>query len=81
MDLNRRFRVALMVYAVLAIAIWFSMSGQTVHLGGIGWVSFRLVALIVLGLFAVKTFLRWKAEQIRDRRDEEAGRKPLLLQS
>jgi len=69
-----------MVFAALAIAIWFSMSGESfpVHFQFRGeWVdiriSFRVVALVILGLFAFKTFLYRKAEQIRDS-GNEAGR-------
>jgi hypothetical protein len=81
MTLERRYRVSLAIYALLAIAIWFSMSsaGFPVHFrfGG-EWVdvqiSFRVLALVILGLFAFKTVLYRKAEQIRGSSDELAGR-------
>ena len=80
MNLERRFRISLTAFAALAIAIWFSMSGEgfPLHLQFRGeWVdiriSFRVVALIVLGLFAFKTVLYRKAEQIRDS-GNKAGR-------
>ena len=81
MILERRYRVSLVIYAVLAAAIWFSMSSASfpVHFRFRGeWVdtqiSFRVLALIILGLFAFKTALYRKAEQIRDSSDELAGR-------
>jgi hypothetical protein len=81
MSLERRYPIALLVYAVLGIGIWFSMSSASfpVHFRFRGeWVdtqiSFRVLALIILGLFAFKTALYRKAEQIRNSGDELAGR-------
>ena len=81
MTLERRYRVSLAIYAVLAVAIWFSMSGASlpVHFRFRGeWVdiqiSFRVLALVILGLFAFKTVLYRKAEQIRGSSDEVTGR-------
>jgi hypothetical protein len=77
MTLERRYRVSLIVYALLAIAIWFSMSGESFQVRE-SWISFRVsfraIALVILGLFAFKTLLHRKAEQIRGSGDEVAGR-------
>ena len=64
MTFERRFRVSLVVYALLAIAIWFTMSDQGLMVGN-RVVSIRLVALAILGLFVAKTLLHWKAAQIQ----------------
>jgi hypothetical protein len=68
MTIERRFRVSLIVYALLAISIWFTMSDQGLVVGN-RFVSVRLVALAILGLFVGKTLLHWKATQIQA--DEE----------
>jgi hypothetical protein len=64
MTFERRFRVSLIVYALLAIATWFTMSDQGLVVGD-RFVSLRLVALAILGLFVGKTLLHWKARQIQ----------------
>ena len=76
MEKRKRFYVALAIYAVLGVLIWTTMTdvplpvpagvndGRTLvwvkgHLGT------RSLALIVLGLFVVRTVLHWRAESIR----------------
>jgi hypothetical protein len=38
---------------------------------GNGQIGIRSLTLIVLAVFAVRTVLHWRAEQIREERDEE----------
>jgi hypothetical protein len=70
MQKRRRFYVALAIYAVLAMLIWVTMEDVPLPVGN-GQVGIRSLALIVLALFAVRTVLHFRAEQIRDEQDEE----------
>jgi len=65
MDLKRRFRIALIAYAVLAALILATnIDAPVIRFHGRA-VNVQLIALAVVGLFAVKTILHWKSEQIR----------------
>ena len=70
-DLDRKFRTAMGLYAVLAVAAWYSM-GEGSILVGDRPVEIRLVPLFVLGALALKTVLARQAEKIR-RRGENDG--------
>ena len=70
-DLERRFPVALGLYAVLAVLVWFTMGeGKVLVLGRA--VDLRLIPLIVIGGLALRTVLARQAERIR-RGGEEGG--------
>jgi uncharacterized membrane protein len=69
MQKRKRFYVALAIYAVLALLIWVAMEDLPLPVGG-GHISIRSLTLIVLALFAVRTVLHWRAEQIRGEQDE-----------
>ena len=75
MDSNKRFFVAMAVYAVLAALIWFTMDSGTVEIrrenGTFLDIPFRSVTLGILGLFAALTVLRWRADQREERREQE----------
>ena len=62
-ELERKARIALRLYLVLAVVAWFTLDG-TVQMYG-RQVEIRLVPLIVLGGLAAKTLLAVKAEKIR----------------
>ena len=70
MQKRKRFYVALAIYAVLAVLIWVTMEDVPLPVGN-GQLGIRSLTLIVLGLFAVRTVLHFRAEQIRDEQDEE----------
>jgi uncharacterized membrane protein len=70
MQKRKRFYVALAIYAVLALLIWVTMEDLPLPVGG-GHIGIRSLTLMVLALFAVRTVLHWRAEQIRGERDEE----------
>ena len=72
MDRGTRFYVALGVYAVLALLVWLTMSDVVVPVGNVG-ISIRGVTWAILALFAVRTWLHWRAEQIRAERESEAS--------
>jgi nicotinic acid phosphoribosyltransferase len=69
-DLQRRYPVALALYAVLAVLAWFTMGADKVLVNG-NWVDLRLLPLFVLGVLAVRTVLAAKADRIRRSSKEE----------
>jgi hypothetical protein len=69
-DLERRFPVALLLYAALAVLVWFTMDKGNVLVMGRP-VEIRLIPLIVIGGLALRTLLARSAEKIR--RDGEKG--------
>ena len=69
-DLARRYRVALVLYAILAALSWFTLDGK-IPVGG-RLVELRLVPLVIVGGLALRTVLAMKAEKIR--REGEQGR-------
>ena len=70
MQKRKRFYVALAIYAVLAVLLWVTMEDVPLPVGN-GRIGIRSLTLMVLGLFAVRTVLHWRAEQIRGEQDEE----------
>jgi hypothetical protein len=63
-DLQRRFPVALALYAVLALLVWFTMdAGKTMVMGRP--VELRMVPLAVIAGLAVRTVLARQADRIR----------------
>ena len=69
-DLDRKFWVALVLYAVLAVLSWFTLDGK-IPVGG-RLVELRLVPLVIIGGLALRTMLAMKAEKIR--REAQDGR-------
>jgi len=63
-DLDRKFWVAMALYAVLAALAWFTMGEGSVLVDGRP-VEIRLVPLIVIGGLALRTVLARQAEKIR----------------
>ena len=63
-SLRRRFRVALGLYAVLGLLVWFTMGEGKVLVHGRP-VDLRLVPLIVIGGLAFRTVVAHQAEKIR----------------
>jgi len=63
-DLDKRYPVALGLYVVLGLLVWFTMGeGKVLVLGRP--VELRLVPLIVIGGLALRTVLARQAEKIR----------------
>jgi hypothetical protein len=71
-DLDRKYRVALVLYAILAALSWFTLDGK-VPIGG-RMVELRLVPLLIIGGLALRTVVAMKAEKIR-RQDGESAAK------
>ena len=70
LGLERRFRWALVLYAVLAGLVWFTMGEGKVFVLGRP-VEIRSVPLVVIGAMVLRTVLARKAEKIR--RDGDRG--------
>jgi hypothetical protein len=69
-DLEKRFLIALVLYAALALLVWFTMDSGKVLVFGKP-VEMRWIPLIVIGGLALRTVLARQAERIR--RDGEKG--------
>ena len=63
-DLDRKFWVALAMFAVLAVLVWLTMGDGSVLVFGKP-VELKLIPLIVIGGMALRTVLARKAEKIR----------------
>jgi hypothetical protein len=61
--LEKKYRVALVLYAVLALLSWFTLDGK-IPVGG-RLVELRLVPLVIIGGLALRTMVAMKAEKIR----------------
>jgi len=63
-DLDRKFWIALALFAVLALLAWFTVGDGSVIVMGKP-VEIRLVPLIIIGGLALRTVLARQAEKIR----------------
>jgi hypothetical protein len=70
--LDRKYWVALALYAVLAALVWFTMGEGKILVSGKA-VELRLVPLIVIGGLALRTVLARQAEKIRRSGDGSGG--------
>jgi len=70
MQKRKRFYVALAIYAALAVLIRVTMEDVPLPVGN-GQVGIRSLTLIVLALFAVRTVLHFRADEIREEQDDE----------
>ena len=68
-DLDRKYWVALGLYAVLAVLVWLTMGEGKVFVMGKP-VELRLLPLIVIGGLALRTVLARHADKIRRSGDE-----------
>ena len=63
-DLAKRYPVALALYVVLAVLVWFTMDASKVLVMGRP-VELRLVPLIIIGGLALRTVLAVQADKMR----------------
>jgi hypothetical protein len=63
-DLDRKFWIALALYSGLAVLVWFTVGEGKILVAGRP-VEMRMLPLIVLGGFALRTVLARQAEKIR----------------
>jgi hypothetical protein len=71
-SLDKKYWVALALYAGLAILSWFTLDAR-IAVGG-RLVELRLVPLVIIGGLALRTMVAMRAEKIRNEGQE--GRKP-----
>jgi hypothetical protein len=71
-SLDRRFRLALALYAVLGLLVWFTMGEGKVLVHG-RLVEMRLVPLVVIGGLALRTVVARQAEKIRRQDGKVSG--------
>jgi uncharacterized membrane protein len=70
MGKQKRLGFALAAYALLGVLIWTTMSDVPIKVAG-GQISIRAIPLAIIAFFAVKTVLHWKADQIREEKEED----------
>jgi len=70
MQKRKRFYVALAIYAVLGILILVTMKDVPLPVGS-GHIGIRSLTLIVLAVFALRTVLHFRADQIRGEEDHK----------
>jgi Na+/H+ antiporter NhaC len=63
-DLDKRYPVALVLYAALGVLVWFTMDAGKVMVMGKP-VEMRWIPLIIIGGLALRTVLARSAERIR----------------
>ena len=63
-ELERRYPIALTLYGVLALLCWFTVGEGTVVLFGRP-VEVRLIPIVILATFAMRTMLVRQADKIR----------------
>jgi hypothetical protein len=63
-DLDRKYWIALALYVVLAALAWFTLGAGKVFVAGRP-VELRLLPLVILGGFALRTVVARHAEKIR----------------
>jgi len=61
--MDRKYPVALVLYAVLGALCWFTLDGTVVVMGKP--VELKLIPLLIIGGLAVRTMLAMQAEKIR----------------
>ena len=69
MEQQKRFWIALVVYALLGLLIWTTIDDVPIRIGG-GKIGIRALTLAIVAFFAVRTVLHWKAEHIRAKKIE-----------
>jgi hypothetical protein len=63
-DLNRKFWIALALYGLLGLLVWFTMGEGKILVHGRP-VELRLIPLIVIGGLVLRTVVAHQAERIR----------------
>jgi len=68
--LEKKYRMALVLYAGLAILSWFTLDAR-ISVGG-RLVEMKFIPLIIIGGFALRTMVAMRAEKIR-REGQQSG--------
>ena len=77
-EMDRKFWVALALFAVLAALVWFTMGEGKILVYGKP-VEMRLVPIVIIAGLALRTVLARSAEKIRRSGDGESGTTPRSL--
>jgi hypothetical protein len=72
-EAERKFRIALGLYGLLAVVIWFTV-GEGRVLVFQKSVEIRWIPLFVIGTFVFRTYMAREADKIRRRGEEDAGK-------
>ncbi len=67
-ELEKKYPVALAMYAVLAVLVWFTVGEGSVIVMGRP-VQVRLIPIVILGLFSFRTYVAMQADRIRRGKD------------
>ena len=68
-DLQRRYPIALLLYGVLAVLVWFTLGEGKILVSGRP-VELRLIPVLIIGTFALRTIVAHRADKIRRDRGE-----------
>jgi hypothetical protein len=74
-DLERRYPIALALYGVLAVLVWFTVGEGTIIVFGRP-VELRMIPLLIIGTFALRTVVARQADRIRRDGDEGGNSTP-----
>jgi hypothetical protein len=64
-SLQKKYRVALILYAGLGILSWFTLDAR-IAVGG-RLVEMKFIPLVIIGGFALRTMVAMRAEKIREK--------------
>jgi hypothetical protein len=70
---ERKFWIALGLYGILAVVIWFTLGEGTAFVLGRA-IEVRWIPLFIIGTFVFRTIMAHEADKIRRRSEEEAGK-------
>ena len=70
---ERKFKIAFLLYGILAVAIWFSFGESRIFAFG-RQIELRWVPLFVIGTFAFRTYIAREADKIRRSGEDEASK-------
>jgi hypothetical protein len=68
---ERKYRIALLLFCILAVVVWFSFGEGTVFVLG-RQIELRWIPLFVIGTFAFRTYIARQADKIRHSSQDEA---------
>jgi hypothetical protein len=67
-DLEKKYPVALAIFAVMAVLAWFTVGTGSVMVLGRP-VQVRLIPIVILALFAFRTYVAMQADRMRREKD------------
>jgi uncharacterized membrane protein YqjE len=79
MDQQKRFFIAIALYAVLALVAWLMMDGSSVPFGN-RQINVRELTFALLIFFLARTILHWNAERIRAQKELSNTQRELAVE-